>query len=224
VADDWIKMRTNLQRNPRVLRISSALNADRLRVIGGLYAVWSLADEQTEDGLLEAYTFKTIDEMIGWPGFLQALESVKWASETPEGVVFVNFTEHNGKSAKRRAQESDRKRSARESAKPSASNADTHADKKRTREEKRREDKDKPRFALPDWVPADAWRDFEEMRKKKRNELTDRARQLAVAELQRLRDGGSDPRAVIERSVLKGWLSFFAINGTPSVDYTAGAR
>lgn len=129
-------MRTNLQRNPRVIRIASALSADRLRVIGGLHAVWSLADEQTEDGRLDAYSFQTIDEMIGWSGFCKALSDVDWISEDERGVVFPRFDEHNGASAKRRAQEADRKRSARSSAKESASNAD----KKRTREEKRRED------------------------------------------------------------------------------------
>ena len=123
-------MRTNLQRNPRVIRIASALSADRLRVIGGLHAVWSLADEQTEDGNLPGYTLAVIDEMIGWIGFCAALEAVDWVKQDSSGVTFLRFEEHNGKSAKRRAQESVRKASARSSA--------TDADKKRTREEKRR--------------------------------------------------------------------------------------
>ena len=85
--------------------------------------------------------------------------------------------------------------------------------------DKRREEKKKQKtngasaFAVPEWIPEDAWDAFEEMRKKKRNPLTDRARQLAVAELQRLRDDGNDPRAVIEKSVLKGWQSFYPMSG-----------
>ena len=129
-------MRTNLQRNPRVIRIASALNADRLRVVGGLHAVWSLADEQTEDGKLDGYTFAVIDEIIGWSGFCKALEGVEWIAQDIDGVTFLRFEEHNGKTAKRRAQESDRKASARLSA--------SDADKKRTREEKRREEKTNP--------------------------------------------------------------------------------
>lgn len=144
MAGDWIKMRTGLQRSTSVVRMASALKADRLRVIGGLHAVWSLADEQSEDGILPGYTFETVNEMIGWPGFCQALCIVGWARETPDGVVFISFEKHNGTSAKRRAQEADRKRDLRAeeaacaSAPSSASVSALDADKKRTREEKRR--------------------------------------------------------------------------------------
>lgn len=79
-------------------------------------------------------------------------------------------------------------------------------------------------FVLPGWVPSDAWQDFEETRQKLRKPLTDRARQLLVAELQRLRDEGNDPRAVIERSVLRGWQTFYPLDKAPaSFDYTRGA-
>jgi hypothetical protein len=56
MAGDWIKMRADLRRHPKVVRMVSALNADRLRVVGGLHAVWSVFDEQTEDGFLPGYT------------------------------------------------------------------------------------------------------------------------------------------------------------------------
>lgn len=75
--------------------------------------------------------------------------------------------------------------------------------------EKRREEKEKRGFVLPDWVSSDAWSAFEDSRKKLRKPLTDRARQLAVAELQRLRDQGHDPIAVIESAVLHGWQTFY---------------
>ena len=44
MAGDWIKMRGDLGTHPKVVRIMSALKADRLRVVGGLHAVWSLFD------------------------------------------------------------------------------------------------------------------------------------------------------------------------------------
>ena len=50
MAGDWIKMRVDLSTSPKVVRISSALRADRLRVIGGLHAVWCLFDVHSEDG------------------------------------------------------------------------------------------------------------------------------------------------------------------------------
>lgn len=69
-------------------------------------------------------------------------------------------------------------------------------------------------FALPDWVPLDAWESFVESRRKNRAPLTDRAKALAVAELSRLRDQGHSPAAVIDLAVLKGWKSFYAPKGS----------
>lgn len=133
MAGDWIKMRADLHIHPKVVRIASALDADRLRVVGALHATWCLFDAHSVDGELEGYSSKTLNDMIGFEGFAQALIAVGWLEETASSLSMPRFAEHNGQSAKRRAQEADRKRNIR---KASA----TDADKKRTREEKRRED------------------------------------------------------------------------------------
>lgn len=173
MAGDWIKMRSNLRRHPKVVRIASALNADRLRVIGGLHAVWCLFDEHSEDGQLSGYTPVAVDEEIGWPGFTQALISVGWVDwDGNDGLSLPEFETHNGASAKRRAQEADRKRAERGAAKEQAHGAGkasaSDADKKRTREEKKREDSssllsEEKQLAsrLPaDWTLPDDWADF----------------------------------------------------------------
>ncbi|RKR64990.1 hypothetical protein C7387_1709 [Yokenella regensburgei] len=133
MAGDWIKMRADLHTHPKVVRIASALDADRLRVVGALHATWCLFDAHSVDGELDGYTSKTLNDMIGFDGFSQAMIAVGWLEENGTCLCMPRFSEHNGQSAKRRAQEADRKRNARKS---SASDAD----KKRTREEKRRED------------------------------------------------------------------------------------
>jgi hypothetical protein len=132
MAVDWIKMRADLLTHPKVVRIASALKADKLRVIGGLHAVWCLFDAHTVDGTLDGYTAKTLDDHLGWPGFAGAMTKVGWLEQNGESLAAPRFDEHNGQSAKRRATEAERKR---ESRKASASDAD----KKRTREEKRRD-------------------------------------------------------------------------------------
>jgi hypothetical protein len=132
MAGDWIKMRADLATSPKVVRIASALNTDRMRILGGLHAVWCLFDTHSEDGRLDGYTVATVDDLIGYPGFARAMADVGWLDEIAGAVVLPRFEIHNGASAKRRAMEADRKRSARLSA--------HDADKKRTREEKRRED------------------------------------------------------------------------------------
>lgn len=137
MAGDWIKMRSELQRHPKVVRIASALRADRLRVIGGLHAVWCLFDEHSEDGHTDGYTTEAIDGLIGWTGFCQAMANVQWLDITGEFCSMPRFDEHNGKSAKRRAMETERKR--RERAEESGQSSASDADKKRSREDKREE-------------------------------------------------------------------------------------
>lgn len=133
MAGDWIKMRVDLASSPKVVRIASALCADRLRVIGGLHAVWSLFDAHSSDGVLDGYTTDAMDELIGFRGFAAAMVSVGWLLDDGDALRATRFDEHNGQSAKRRAMETERKRNERN---VSASDAD----EKRSREEKRREE------------------------------------------------------------------------------------
>ena len=133
MAGDWIKMRSDLHTHPKVIRISSALKADRLRVIGALHAVWCLFDVHSVDGILDGYCPQTLDDMISFSGFSNEMVRVGWLEFENEALSMPRFDEHNGQSAKRRAQEASRKREAR---KTSAS----EADKMQTREEKRREE------------------------------------------------------------------------------------
>jgi len=154
MAGDWIKMRSDLLTHPKVVRMMSALKADKLRVIGGLHAVWCLFDMHSEDGTLDGYSPEILDDHLGWAGFSSAMIGVSWLIDNESNLSVPRFDEHNGQSAKRRAQESERKRDAR---KTSAHDAE----KKRTREEKRREDI-KPStssgdaFAMHvDWKPSE---------------------------------------------------------------------
>lgn len=149
MAGDWIKMRADLHTHPKVVRMASALKADRLRIVGGLHSAWCLFDVHSVDGLLDGYSADTLDDLIGFPGFSRAMMAVGWLEENGESLVMPRFEAHNGQSAKRRAQDADRKRNVR---KASAS----EADKKRTREEKRREDiKDKPHTGGEQNSPVD---------------------------------------------------------------------
>lgn len=130
MAGNWIKMRKTLLTDARVVRISSALNADRLRVIGGLLSVWCIADDHGD--YMEGIKPSHISELIGWPGFAEAMPA-DWLVHDENGVSFPNYESHNGVIARRRALDSVRKQSGRMSA--------SEADKKRTRIEKSREDK-----------------------------------------------------------------------------------
>lgn len=66
--------------------------------------------------------------------------------------------------------------------------------------------------ALPDWMPAEAWAGYVEMRKAIKKPLkTDRAMNLAINTLERLRADGNDPGAVLDQSTLHGWQGLFAV-------------
>jgi hypothetical protein len=114
MAGDWIKMRSNLWDDPRVSKMCDLTNSNEATVIGGLYWLWSTADQHSVDGLLPGLTLRSIDRKTAIEGFADALIAAGWLENTDEGVVIVRFEEHNGKSAKRRCSEAVRKMSARD--------------------------------------------------------------------------------------------------------------
>lgn len=100
---NWIKMRGNLWDDPRVAKICDDTGKREAEVIGGLYWLWSMADEQTDDGTLIGLSTATIDRKTGIKGFGEAVLSIGWIEQLPDGLMIVRFEEHNGASAKRRA-------------------------------------------------------------------------------------------------------------------------
>jgi hypothetical protein len=141
MAGDWIKMRSELQSHPKVVRILSATESDKFRVIGGLHAVWSVFDTHSTTGELFGYTPDSMDHVIGWPGFSAAMLAVKWLLfDGDQTLTLPEFDEHNSKGAKRRAEDQKRKRNDRRDEDESPPPSGRKSDKKRTREEKSREE------------------------------------------------------------------------------------
>jgi len=112
MAGDWIKIRHALPRSGNVVRIMSACDADKLRTIGGLVSALLLFDEQTDNGHLSGYTLKVFDLEVGLPGLGAALcdPKVGWMEENEDGLTLLEWDKHNGASAKRRANDAERKR------------------------------------------------------------------------------------------------------------------
>lgn len=170
MAGDWIKMRSDLLTHPKVVRISSALKVDRLRTIGALFAAWCLFDAHSEDGTLPGYTDSVLNEMVGLKGFASAMRDVGWLQFNDDGLSMPEFEEHNGKSAKIRAEDAKRKRKDR-------TNVREIPDKKQTDSgpEKRREEKKVNTPPPPDGVDETVWQDFLKLRKAKKAPVTDTA-------------------------------------------------
>lgn len=68
-----------------------------------------------------------------------------------------------------------------------------------------------PPAPLPDWVPTEEWDEFRQMRTRMRAPMTPKAEQLAIKQLDRLRQAGADAKAVVEQSILRGWKSFYPL-------------
>ena len=103
MAGDWIKMRTNLDTDPRVCEIAAQLNMTELHVVGCLWKLWSWADEHTVDGNAVRVTKLTLDRFVCVSGFADALRNVGWLEGRDSALTFPRFSEHNGQTAKTRA-------------------------------------------------------------------------------------------------------------------------
>lgn len=98
MAGDWIKFEHSTPHKPEVFAIADAVGLDADAVVGKLIRVWIWADQQTYDGSLPV-TASIIDRVAGHSGFADAMRVAGWLGANG----FPNFSRHNGRTAKRRA-------------------------------------------------------------------------------------------------------------------------
>ena len=103
----WIKMRTNLADCPKIASMAERLEQPDALVIGGCFLVWAMADKHSVDGRLEL-SASALNRKIGIPRFAEQMAAVKWLDIGEGFVTVVRFSEHNGQSAKQRAQDASR--------------------------------------------------------------------------------------------------------------------
>lgn len=123
MAEDWIKMRTDLYRDPKVCVIADLLmdqNGDLARyvdqhcqsrmivtrnvmrnvTVGALVSVWGVMRLRGKpvgsDLVCRHVTISVLDDIADLPGFGDAMRQVGWVMEKEEGLVFPRFFEdHN---------------------------------------------------------------------------------------------------------------------------------
>jgi hypothetical protein len=64
---------------------------------------------------------------------------------------------------------------------------------------------------LPEWIDIEAWQGFVEMRKKEKHPMTGRAEYLAIKQLEKYRQAGMDPNAILDQSTMHGWRGLFPV-------------
>ena len=138
---DWVKMRTDLYRHPKVLRMAThLLEHDSLKesigdqfddthfvvprhvmrhaTVGALVTVWGvtrhIGKRDGDDLVLSGVTLDTIDELADMPGIGEAMCSVDWAIADNSGaVIFPKFFADNNVDPAEKLRESSRQRSKR---------------------------------------------------------------------------------------------------------------
>lgn len=213
MAGEWLKFESSLPDKPETLAITAAMGWDDPDLtVGKLMRVFRWFDQQTIDGNAAGVTPALLDRFIGVSGFVQAMEAVRWISITSAGLSLQKFDRHNGTSAKARAQTAKRVANHRGNSHGNGAIV-TEA---LAREEKRREEKKEAKasstqgFAPPEWVPAEQWTAFVQMRKAMRNvPFTDAAAKGVVAELQRLCEAGGDAVELLQAAVTNGWRTVY---------------
>jgi hypothetical protein len=102
MSADWIKVCHRVFDKPEVIEIADITGLDYDAVVGKLVRIWCWFDEQTRDGKARVTT-TYLDRLVAHPGFLNAVESVGWATVGDGHVVLKNYGRHNGPTAKARA-------------------------------------------------------------------------------------------------------------------------
>ncbi len=103
MAGDWIKMRSNLHDDPRVVTIAETIGVPELHAVGMLYRLWAWADSQSVDANALSVSEAFVDRLVFAPGFAAALRKVGWLEGRNLALTLPRFVEHNGQTAKARA-------------------------------------------------------------------------------------------------------------------------
>lgn len=120
---DWIKMRTDIYRDPKVCLMADHLmdpkgdlaryvnqnvqcnmsvtrNVIRCATVGATLAVWGVmrhrGKRNGDDLVCNGVTLAVLDDIADLPGFGDAMEACGWAVQTDEGICFPRFfSEYN---------------------------------------------------------------------------------------------------------------------------------
>jgi hypothetical protein len=108
MAGDWIKMRLNLDTDPKVMVMAADLQCHELMVVGALWKFWGWVNQHSVDGNGLSVTEALLDRYVGVTGLCAAMRKVGWLEGDDWALCVPNFIEHNGATGKARALTSQR--------------------------------------------------------------------------------------------------------------------
>ena len=145
----WIKVEKDTPAKPEVMRLAALLDIDEFTVVGHLIAFWSWVDSNLSPECPRTQgTIRGLDRIAGRAGFCEAMIAVGWLSHADGMFEIPKMGRHMGKSAKLRAEDTEKKAKKRSRQKlssvcPPAQGTESgqNSDSLGTREEKRREER-----------------------------------------------------------------------------------
>lgn len=150
MAGDWIKMRSDLYRDPKVCMIADELgrpdgplanfvnqmcqrdmtvtrNVMRNVTVGALVSVWGVLRQRGkrvgDDLVVSDATFVVVDDIADLPGFGKAMNAAGWLRESESAIEFPNFFEEYNVSPGEEQKKQNAERQKRWREKRNASNA-----------------------------------------------------------------------------------------------------
>jgi hypothetical protein len=110
MANGWIVFDKALPSKPEISILSRTLGISRSDAVLACLLVWSWADENTTDGVLEGLGVEDVDYQARVKGFGAAMVEAGWLQVDGRGLLFPNFDRWNTETAKQRLQKSQRQR------------------------------------------------------------------------------------------------------------------
>lgn len=112
---EWIPIRTQLHKQPKVLRLASLTHRQPAEVVGLLVAFWGWMSEVSADGQVEGVGAEDLAVAAGGDAaFWEAAQAVGWLQITPRGIAMPGFDQWLSRGAKRRIQEVRRRQEERD--------------------------------------------------------------------------------------------------------------
>jgi len=80
--------------------------------------------------------------------------------------------------------------------------------------------KEKQAKEKPIWLPEKEFEDFKKMRKKIKSPMTERAEELLIMRLERLKTEGHDPKELLETAILNSWKGVWPAKDAATAEET----
>ena len=96
-----------------IVRMADILGVDPNAVVGACLRLWIWADQQTSTGCALSVTRKWLNRLMQLDDAADAMIEVGWLSGVDGDLTLTNYSRHNGKPAKTRAQAAQRMKKAR---------------------------------------------------------------------------------------------------------------